>query len=81
MKQEFANATAFWRVWDRATAEVFDDDSLRTKSRRSYSRFDNVLTTLLLCSMPWPKTWHDLKLFKSRPHFIANCLTALATAE
>ncbi|WP_221623354.1 hypothetical protein [Burkholderia sp. Bp9143] len=76
-KQEFANVVAFWRVWDRATAKVFDEDSLRTKSRRSYSRFDKVLTTLLLCSMPWPKTWHDLKLLKSRPHFVANCLTAV----
>ncbi|CAM2167006.1 ATP-binding protein [Paraburkholderia sacchari] len=81
MKQEFANATAFWRVWDRATAEVFDDDSLRIKSRRSYSRFDKVLSTLLLCSMPWPKTWHDLELLKSRPHFIVNCLIAVGDSR
>lgn len=81
MKQEFANATAFWRVWDRATAEVFGNESLRTKSRRSYSRFDNVLTTLLLGSMPWPKTWHDLELLKSRPHFIASCLTAVGESR
>lgn len=81
MKQEFANATAFWRVWDRATTEVFDSDSLRTKSRRSYSRLDKVLKTLLLCSLPWPKMWHDLKLFQSRPHFIANCLTAVGDSR
>lgn len=81
MNQEFANATAFWRVWDRATVKVFGHDSLRTKSRRFYSRFDKVLTTLLLCSMPWPKTWHDLKLLKSRPHFIANCLTAVGDSR
>jgi hypothetical protein len=81
MKQEFANAAAFWRVWDRAAAKVFRDDSLRTKSRRSYSRFDEILTKLLLCSMPWPKTWHDLELFRSRPHFIANCLTAVGDSR
>ena len=81
MKLEFANATALWRVWDRAAAKVFNDDSLRTKSRRSYSRFDDVLTKLLLCSMPWPKTWHDLELFRSRPHFIANCLTAIGDSR
>ncbi len=81
MKQEFANAVAFWRIWDRAATKVFGDDSLRTKSRRSYSRFDKVLTTLLLCSMPWPKTWHDLELFRSRPHFIANCLTAVGDSR
>lgn len=81
MKQEFANATAFWRVWDRATAVVFVDESLRTKSRRFYSRFDKVLTTLLLCSMPWPKTWHDLKLLQSRPHFIASCLIAVGDSR
>lgn len=81
MKQEFENAAAFWRIWDHAATKVFGDDSLRTKSRRSYSRFDKVLTTLLLCSMPWPKTWHDLELFKSRPHFIANCLTAVGDSR
>lgn len=81
MKQEFANSAAFWRVWDRATAKVFYDDSLRTKSRRSYSRFDKVLKTLLLCSTPWPKTWHDIELFRSRPHFIANCLTAVGDSR
>jgi len=81
MKQEFANSAAFWRVWDRATAKVFDDDSLRTKSRRSYSRFDKVLKTLLLCSMPWPNTWHDIELFRSCPNFIANCLTAVGDSR
>jgi hypothetical protein len=81
MKQEFANAAAFWRVWDRAAAKVFFDESLRTKSRRFYSKFDKVLTTLLLCSMQWPKTWHDLELLKSRPHFIANCLTAVGNSR
>ena len=81
MKQEFANATAFWLVWDRATAKVFADDSLRTKSRRSYSQFEKVLTTLLLCSMQWPKTWHDMKLFKSRPRFIADCLAAVGDSR
>ncbi len=81
MKQEFANSAPFWRIWDRATSKVFADDSLRTKSRRSYSRFDKVLTTLLLCSMPWPKTWHDLKLFKSRPRFIADCLAAVGDSR
>jgi len=81
MNQEFANAASFWRVWDLATVEVFHDDSLRSKSRRSYSRFDKVLTTLLLCSIPWPKTWVDLKLFKSRPHFVASCLTAVGDSR
>ncbi|KVV23129.1 hypothetical protein WK78_22010 [Burkholderia cepacia] len=81
MKQEFANAAAFWRVWDRATAKIFDDDSIRTKSRRSYSRFDKVLSTLLLCSIPWPKAWHDLELLKSRPHFVADCLTAIGDSR
>ncbi|WP_197378064.1 hypothetical protein [Ralstonia pseudosolanacearum] len=81
MKQEFANSAAFWRIWDRATAKVFGDDSLRTKSRRSYSRFNKVLKTLLLCSIPWPKTWHDIELFRSRPNFIANCLTAVGDSR
>jgi hypothetical protein len=81
MKREFANASEFWRVWDRVAARVFRDDSLRTTNRNSYSRFDKVLTTLLLCSMPWPKTWYDLELFKSRPHFISNCLTELGDSR
>lgn len=53
MKQEYANAEAFWRVWDEAIAIVLADPSLRTRSRRSYSRFDKVLRTLLFCSVPW----------------------------
>lgn len=81
MKQEFENATGFWRVWDRAAAKVFGDDSLRTESQRSFSRLDKVLTTLLFCSMPWPKTWHDLELFRSRPHFIANSLAAVGDSR
>ncbi|MBP1123298.1 hypothetical protein [Pseudomonas sp. PvP028] len=81
MKQEFANVASFWRAWDRATARVFGDDSLRTKSRRLYSRFDNILRTLLLCSTPWPKAWHDLALFRSRPHFISSCLTAVGDSR
>lgn len=81
MKQEFANAEAFWRVWDRAAAKVFNDESLRTKSRRSYSRFDSLLRTLLLCSVPWPKACHDLELLRSRPHFIANCLSAVGDSR
>lgn len=81
MKQEFANAASFWRVWDCATARVLGDDSLRTKSRRLYSRFDKVLRTLLLCSTPWPKAWHDLALFRSRPHFISSCLTAVGDSR
>jgi hypothetical protein len=81
LKQEFANSAALWRVWDRATAKVFGDDSLRTRSRRSYSRHDAVLGTLLFCSMPWPRTWHDIGLFRSRPRFIANCLTAIGDSR
>ncbi|WP_442036288.1 hypothetical protein [Pseudoduganella sp. RAF19] len=81
VNSDFTNATAFWRVWDRAKAAVFDEESLRSGSRRSYSRFDKVLTTLLLCSMPWPKTWHNLKLFKSRPHFVADCIIAVGDSR
>ena len=76
MKQEFANADAFWRVWDRAAAKVLPDESLRTRSRRTLGRFDKVLRTLLFCSMPWPKTWSDLVLLHARPNYIANCLAA-----
>lgn len=81
VKQDFENAAAFWRVWDRATAKVFVDDSLRTESRRYHSRFDKVLKILLLCSTPWPRAWHDLVLFKSRPQFVANCLTAVGDSR
>lgn len=81
MKEKYANAAAFWQVWDRAATVVFAKDSLRTKSRRHYSRFDKVLRTLLLCSMPWPSTWHDLELLKSRPHFVAKCLTVVGDSR
>lgn len=75
MKQEFANADAFWRVWQRTGAKILPDESLRTRSKQSYSQFDTVLRTLLFCSMQWPKTWSDLPLFQSHPNYIANCLT------
>jgi hypothetical protein len=74
LKQEYANATAFWRVWDRAAATVFGDDSLRAKSRRFYSRHDKVLRVLLLGSIPWGSAFHDLELLRTRPHFVAQCL-------
>ncbi|MBH9578163.1 hypothetical protein [Inhella proteolytica] len=76
MKQEYANAEAFWRVWDEAIATVLGDPSLRTRSRRSFSRFDKVLRTLLLCSVPWMNTRYDLPLLQHRPAFIAHCLRA-----
>ena len=76
MELEFANVDAFWRVWSRAAAKILPDKSLRIRSRRTYSRFNKVLRTLLFCSMPWPKTWHDLPLLQSRPNYVANCLTA-----
>lgn len=81
MKQEFKNAGNLWRVWDRATARVFADDSLRYKSRRLYSQFDEILRTLLLCSMPWSSTRQDLELFRSRPHFISSCLAAVGDSR
>jgi hypothetical protein len=74
MKQEFANADAFWRVWDTAVAKILPDASLRTRTRRTYSRYDKPLATLLFCSVPWPKSWHDMPLLQSRQNFIANCL-------
>jgi hypothetical protein len=74
MKQEYANAEAFWRVWDRAAAIVLPNSSLRTRSRRSYSRLDKVLRILLFCSVPWMNTRYDLPLLQRRPSFIANCL-------
>jgi hypothetical protein len=76
MKHEYANAEAFWRVWDRAIAIVLADPSLRTRSRRSYSRFDKVLRTLLFCSVPWLNTRYDLPLLQCRPDFIVHCLRA-----
>lgn len=75
MKQEYANAEAFWRVWDRAAPNVLPDPSIRIRSRHSYSRFDKVLRTLLFCSVPWLSTRYDLPLLQLRPSFIANCLT------
>jgi hypothetical protein len=76
MKHEYANAEAFWRVWDQAIAIVLADPSLRTRSRRSYSRFDKVLQTLLFCSVPWLNTRYDLPLLQRRPDFISHCLRA-----
>ena len=76
IKHEYANAEAFWRVWDRAIAIVLADPSLRTRSRRSYSRFDKALRTLLFCSVPWLNTRYDLPLLQCRPDFIAHCLRA-----
>lgn len=76
LKQDYANADAFWRVWDRAVAKILPDESLRTPSRRFYSRHDKPLAVLLFRSLRWPKTWHDLPLLRSRPNFVANCLAA-----
>jgi hypothetical protein len=81
IEREFTNTTAFWRIWDRAMAKILKENSLRNESKRSYSRFEKVLTTLLLCSKPWFKTCYDLKLFDSRPHFIANCLVAVGDSR
>lgn len=80
-KQEFANSSALWRIWDRATAKVFPQTSLRTKSRRFYSKYDDVLRVLLLCSVPWGKGFYDLSLLKSRPRFIADCLIAVGDSR
>lgn len=76
MKQEYANADAFWRVWDRAAAKILPDESLRTGSRRVYSRNEKPLAVLLFQSVPWTKSFHDLPLLRNRPRFIANCLVA-----
>jgi len=81
MKQEFANAVSFWRIWDRAAARIFVDHSLRNKSRRTYSRFEKILRTLLLCSIPWDESRHDLELFRFRPHFISSCLTTVGDSR
>lgn len=81
MTQEFATTEAFWRVWNRSTAKILPDESLRTSSRRSYSKYDKVLRTLLLCSIPWPKAWLDLPLFRSQQNFVANCLTAVGDSR
>jgi hypothetical protein len=80
-KHEFANSAAFWRVWDRATAKVFSDTSLRIQRRDFYSQFHKLLRTLLFCSTPWPATWSDIALFRSRPNFIADCLRAVGDSR
>jgi hypothetical protein len=80
-KQRFANAPALWRIWDRATAKMFPESSLRTKSRRVSSIYSEVLSTLLLCSVPWEKGFHDLELLKSRPRFIVDCLAAVGDSR
>lgn len=77
MKQDYANAEAFWRVWDRAAAKLLSDESLRTRSRRVYSRNEKPLAVLLFQSIPWVKTCHDLPLLRSRPRFVADCLVAV----
>lgn len=76
IQQEYANADAFWRVWDRAAAKILPDESLRTRSRRVYSKSEKPLAVLLFQSIPWIKTFHDLPLLRSRPRFVANCLVA-----
>ncbi|WP_372383460.1 hypothetical protein ACCQ12_09520 [Xanthomonas sp. NCPPB 1068] len=76
MKQEYANADAFWRVWDRAAAKVLLDESLHTGSRHVYSKNEKPLAVLLFQSIPWTKTFHDLPLLRNRPRFVANCLVA-----
>lgn len=76
MKQEYANADAFWRVWDRAAAKLLPDESLRTRNRRVYSKNEKPLAVLLFQSIPWVKTFHDLPLLRSRPRFVADCLAA-----
>ncbi|MFC3533700.1 hypothetical protein ACFOLG_16135 [Vogesella facilis] len=80
-KKEFANSSALWRIWDRATAKVFPQASLRAKGRGLYSKYDEVLRTLLLCSVPWGKGFNDLVLLKSRPRFIADCLIAVGDSR
>lgn len=76
MKQDYANADAFWRVWDRAAEKILPDESLRTDSRRVYSKNEKPLAVLLFQATPWTKTFHDLPLLRNRPRFIANCLVA-----
>ena len=75
LKQEYANADAFWRAWNRAVAQILPDESLRTPFRRFYSKHDKPLAVLLFRSLRWPKTWHDLPLLRSRPSFVPNCLS------
>jgi len=76
MKRDYANADAFWRVWDRAAAKILPDESLRTSSRRVYSRNEKLLAVLLFQSVPWHTNFHDLPLLRSRPRFVATCLVA-----
>ncbi|MCE1184840.1 MAG: hypothetical protein LWW92_04435 [Rhodocyclales bacterium] len=76
MKQDYANAEAFWRVWDRAAVKLLSDESLRTRSRRVYSRNEKPLAVLLFQSIQW-ETCHDLPLLRSRPRFVADCLVAV----
>nr|WP_295376237.1 hypothetical protein [Pseudoxanthomonas sp.] len=76
MKQEYANADAFWRVWDRAAAKILPDESLRTRSRRVYSKNEKPLAVLLFQSTQWSKNYHDLPLLRNRPCFVSNCLVA-----
>ncbi len=76
MEQDYANADAFWRVWDRATSKILPDESLRTCSRRAYSKNEKPLAVLLFQSILWVKTFHDLPLLRSRPRFVADCLSA-----
>lgn len=76
MKQEYTNADAFWRVWDRAAAKLLPDESLRTRSRRVYSKNEKPLAVLLFQSILWVKAFHDLPLLRSRPRFVADCLSA-----
>jgi hypothetical protein len=80
-KQGFANSSALWRIWDRATEKVFPQTSLRTTSQRLYSEYGDVLRALLLCSVPWGKGFYDLSLLKSRPRFIADCLIAVGDSR
>ncbi|RQU33437.1 hypothetical protein DF142_30555 [Burkholderia cenocepacia] len=75
MKQEYTNAAAFWRVWDRVAAKLLTDESLRTRSRRLYSKNEKPLAVLLFQSIPWAKAFHDLPLLTSRPRFVADCLS------
>jgi hypothetical protein len=74
MRQEYDNPEAFWRVWDEAIDIVLADQSLRTHTKQSYSRFDKALRTLLFCSVPWSNTRYDLPLLQCRPDFVAQCL-------
>lgn len=76
MTQEYGNAVAFWRIWERAAARVLSDESLRTRSRRMYSKNEKVLAVLLFQSIPWANNFHDLPLLRSLPRFVANCLVA-----